>query len=61
MQKAVAQIIFEQIKFKGPVYTYPHSQAPPSFLSLTVQKSSGGPGIIYHMSDVEGREKVERT
>ena len=38
-----------------------HSQAEPSFLSLTVQKSGRKPGIIYYMSDVEGREKVKRT
>ena len=29
--------------------------------SLAVSKSGRGPGIFYHMSDVEGREKVERT
>ena len=39
----------------------PRSQAPPSFPSLTVRKSGSGPGIFYHVSDVEGREKVERT
>ena len=32
-----------------------------SFPSFAVRKSGRGPGIIYHMSDVEGREKVERT
>ena len=38
------------------------SQVPrPSFPSLAVWKSGRGPGIIYHVSDVEGREKVERT
>ena len=26
-----------------------------------VRKSGRGPGIFYHVSDVEGREKVERT
>ena len=39
----------------------PHCQVPPSFPLLAVLKSGRGPGIIYHMSDVEGREKVERT
>ena len=33
----------------------------PSFPSLAVWKSGRGAGIIYHVSDVEGREKVERT
>ena len=28
---------------------------------LAVWKSGRGPGIFYHVSDVEGREKVERT
>ena len=37
------------------------SQVPPSFPSLAVRKSGRGPGIIYHVSDVDGREKVERT
>ena len=31
--------------------------APPSFPSLAVRKCGRGPGIIHHMSDVEGREK----
>ena len=31
------------------------------FSSLEVRKSGRGPGIFYHVSDVEGREKVERT
>ena len=43
------------------VNPYPRSQAPPSFPSLAVRKSGRGPGIFYHVSDVEGREKVERT
>ena len=34
--------------------------APPSFPSLAVRKSGRGPGIFYHVSDVEGREKVAR-
>ena len=38
---------------------YSHSQALPSFPSLAVRKSGRGPGIIYHVNDVEGREKVE--
>ena len=28
---------------------------------LAVRKSGGGPGIICHVNDVEGRDKVERT
>ena len=43
------------------IIIWPHSQALPSFLLLAVQKSGRGPGIIYHMSDIEGRENVERT
>ena len=35
--------------------------ASPSFPSLAVWKSGRGPGIFYHVSNVEGREKVERT
>ena len=37
------------------------SQALPNFPSLAVRKSRRGPGIFYHVSDVEGIEKVERT
>ena len=33
---------------------------PPSFCRLQYEKR-GRPGIFYHVSDVEGREKVERT
>ena len=29
--------------------------------STEKRKSGRGPGIIYHVSDVEGRKKVERT
>ena len=34
---------------------------PAQFLLLAVRKSGEGPGIIYHVSDVEDRENVERT
>ena len=34
---------------------------PAQLSSLEVRKSDRGPGIFYHVSDVEGREKVERT
>ena len=34
---------------------WPHSQVLPRFLSLAVRKCSRGPGIIYHVSDVETR------
>ena len=53
--------LLEHFEIKEPtpiVSPQPHFQAPPSFLSLAVQKSGRGPGVIYHMSDVEGREKV---
>ena len=30
----------------------------PCLLLLAVQKSERGPGIIYHVSDVEGREDL---
>ena len=43
------------------IYIRTRSHGPPSLLLLAVQKSERGPGIIYHVSDVEGREKVERT
>ena len=33
----------------------------PALLSVAVRKSGRGPGIFYHVSDIEGREKVERT
>ena len=33
----------------------------PAQLSVAVWKSGRGPGIFYHASNVEGREKVERT
>ena len=36
----------------------PRSQAPPSFPSFAVWKSGRGPGIIYHVNDVEGREDL---
>ena len=38
-------------------------QGPTQVLLLAVQKSNRGPRIIYHniMSDIEGREKVDRT
>ena len=40
----------------------PHSQAPPSFCHLDrIWKSMGGPGIIYHMSDMGSSEKIERN
>ena len=32
-----------------------------NYIRLAVQKSGKRPGIIYHVSDVDGREKVERT
>ena len=31
---------------------WPCSEAPPSFLSLVLQKSGRGPGIASHLSDV---------
>ena len=34
---------------------------PAQLSSLAVRKSGRGPGIIHHVSDIEGREKVERT
>ena len=34
------------------------SHAPPSLLLLAVWKSERGPGIIYHVSNVEGREDI---
>ena len=34
---------------------------PAQLCSLAIQKSGRGPGMIYHMHDVEGSEKVERT
>ena len=41
--------------FSAMVNHYPRSQAPPSFPSLAVRKSGRGPGIFYHVSDVEGK------
>ena len=38
--------------------SFPH----PALLSVTCSMQSGRePGIIFHMSDVEGRKEVERT
>ena len=39
----------------------PCSQAAPSFPSLAVWKSHREPVVIYHVSDVEGPEKMEKT
>ena len=36
-------------------------QRPALLPSLAVCKSGREPGIIFHMSDVEGRKEVERT
>ena len=34
---------------------------PAQLPSLTVRKSGRGPGIFYHVSNVKGREKAEKT
>ena len=44
--------IFQLASFPGPLLSFP---------SLAVRKSGRGLGIIYHVSDVESREKVERN
>ena len=55
-------IIFKFQRGGGiPVRNLFRSQVPPIFLLLAVWKSGRGPGIFYRVSDVEGREKVERT
>ena len=39
----------------------PVDSANMSHVNLVVPPLGGEPGTFYHVSDVEGREKVERT
>ena len=46
--------------YGNPLASFP-VPPPPSFLSLVIQKRGRKPGIIYHTSNIEDGEKVERT